>query len=882
MALVVLSSDLYSLVEEDLKGALIINADEVLRDEKAEFIRDIVKAVSGCNMIDSVVERLTEFVDGYAVAAALVGTWLRERCGTKEVVEALEWARGSIHKFVLGYVWWYIFGGNYDEAGAEKLARDHVPLIVATGLLGPHPPKFGRLIIEVFGGTAASPIVDWLTSMLHGVVEEGIRRIVEDAITRAYGSGEEKLCNGEDKGPCRLVEICAQFVRELGGKSREEVAERLEMRVVDALTRPGKSGGRPIDRLINDFVEAHNGERVNGRWRLRYPVKASAGVVYVEEEVDELDILLTLYGLASLYGVYNAPNLGVPKRLAGWVFVGGIEAADELHALSTFTIFHSYVYPLILKRRKELAQRAVERCAKIGRGLITSFDIWHAMGTVTAMDWSNATDEELAAAVKLATLILDKYATIIEILFTHFYFLFEEAWHRIEKGAKASLADAIAMAANVTARGWYIYAPTVIIAGKNSSNEVYKERYEALYRSASNAGKLALLELLFAEFPVEAAVLLNARENDERELLREVTKRVDSFVATLYGAERWYVASLLYPRLATLHAQLGEVDSALKYIEGALDALTLLEDALTKRRNEVEGILYSYLEMRFTRNIDVALEVLRFNVYVHSARVHMVAGNMQEAKKFAELACKSAERLDAYNEVVACSLQRRLAVIESGVPPLGDFEQLWHRALDDVGTLGVEVMVTTLGQYLVALASMWRLGEVAKLLEKWWPVFVLGEEETAITYGVLSLFDTRYLRKVMAYLPAEARDNLPTLAYALREAFEAGLFSEDLHVDEGAWKRLLDIYGYEVTRLLVTVAWNPSYLFLLVLVGLAYCRDDWGLILARLAARIGSLFKTYDGRLFGELATILEKIGSGECLNNEVMKFVYKLYYYDL
>jgi len=64
---------------------------------------------------------------------------------------------------------------------------------------------------------------------------------------------------------------------------------------------------------------------------------------------------------------------------------------------------------------------------------------------------------------------------------------------------------------------------------------------------------------------------------------------------------------------------------------------------------------------------------------------------------------------------------------------------------------------------------------------------------------------------------------------------------------------------------------------------LAYCKsgEGWGLKLAMAAARAGSQrFKTIVGRLFGELYKSLEGATVGNCVTDEVLRAVYKLYYY--
>jgi len=183
---------------------------------------------------------------------------------------------------------------------------------------------------------------------------------------------------------------------------------------------------------------------------------------------------------------------------------------------------------------------------------------------------------------------------------------------------------------------------------------------------------------------------------------------------------------------------------------------------------------------------------------------------------------------------------------------------------------------------VVALISASRLSDVEKVLEEWGCALELDPVASALTYGVLSLFNERHLEKAVGHLPEGARANLPRLADALHNAVETSLFTKIPEIAMPAIKTLALVHGVDVIKALFEVASASNKLFLSALVGLAYCKrsEEWGLKLARAAARAGSqLFKGTFSRLFSELYKALEGVAVGNCVTDEVLRAVYKLYY---
>ena len=180
----------------------------------------------------------------------------------------------------------------------------------------------------------------------------------------------------------------------------------------------------------------------------------------------------------------------------------------------------------------------------------------------------------------------------------------------------------------------------------------------------------------------------------------------------------------------------------------------------------------------------------------------------------------------------------------------------------------------------MALAVTGRFNYVEKVLKEWDKLLKLDPDVSALTYGVISLFDGRYLDQAREGLPEWDRANLPKFTDVLHDIVEAGLFARESRNLKLAIERVSDIYGKGAVMALIRVAW-PVKVFLLTLVGLAYCKrgEEWGLRLARAAARAGSRLKGIKGRLFDELYKALEGATVDNCVTDEVLRAVYKLYY---
>jgi len=851
-----------------------------------------VEKYSGCkgDAVKKVADTIaSQFADGYAVAAVLAADWLgRKECSSGEVEKAVERARRDVRRFALDYIWHVVLGED------ENVARWAAPLILATGFYGPHPPKLGesvavamsRVVEEIFGRGSVrrdDNVLKWLTQPLHGILYETTEKVTHSAVSRRFGVGSDELCQGSQEESCRLVEICSKVLKKVSQKrySVEEVAEEYAKVVAKKLEAPGPDGERQIDFLIDDFLRAFNGVAENGRWRIRYEVEMPEGDIMVEDVVDELDVLSALYGLAVLPVWYL-----VLKPLEGWFFVNGAK----------IKVIDLYLYPLLKERSEELVKKAMTIIHKIleRNGAYTVVDVLRAVGIAAAGHWAKATDEELGEAAELAAIAFHHFAIAIPIVLENVKPLLSETWRRVVKretyedgGKYQRLVDVLISIIYSAVRGHppsslHFFIPEM----EEPDPETVVKRFAALYNAASNAGKLRLLEVLIYALDWEigganvAAVLLGNPQLSRWEAIDEVARRVEEFVSHLHGVERAYAVARLYPQLAVRYTTkaVGIAEEALKALE---ELWMAYEKDITTTREE----LRPYLELMHVKpDLGWKLNTLRKYVYHHVALVYMYSDELDKAVKYAEKACELARKFgEVYDEVSSCSLPSRLKVVRDGTLPIKEFEELWQKASLRVIRMGAEDIATALSEYVVALASASRLSDVEKTLEEWGWALELYPDTSTLTYGVLSLFDRRYLEMVAEGIPERARANLPKFADVLHDAVETGLFAEDPEIITSAMETLMLVHGKDVAKALVEI--GPSRkLFLSALVGLAYCKrgEKWGLKLAKAAARAGSQLSKggIDGRLFDELARALENATAGNCVTEEVLRAVYKLYYF--
>ncbi|MEM3964960.1 MAG: hypothetical protein QW584_04465, partial [Thermofilaceae archaeon] len=137
-ALLVIPGDWYKRVQKVLEeyrlDTSLVNLD--LRQD--DFLRDIIKAYSGCEVIpDELVEDVKKF-SSYTLVAKLAGEWLRGKCdkAREEVETALKESEKNAKRFIARYIWKAIFQRN-----DELARREAIPLLIRAHF-GPIPRKF--------------------------------------------------------------------------------------------------------------------------------------------------------------------------------------------------------------------------------------------------------------------------------------------------------------------------------------------------------------------------------------------------------------------------------------------------------------------------------------------------------------------------------------------------------------------------------------------------------------------------------------------------------------------------------------------------------------------------------------------------------------------
>jgi len=238
-ALMVLSNDQYSALSDvlfrkvDKRLVKIVDADEVLKDEKRNFAKELVRAYCGCS--DEAAERVadatvSQFEDGYAVMAASAARLMREG---RSINDAIQEARRKTIKYALDYIWSCIYG----DRDGKLVFYHHAPLIMAKGLLGSHFPQRELLTPDVmdeiarytfgFGSTAVDKdALRWLDSLRPGTaLYEAIRGAAYGAVYRHFRVGSDEICQGSSSYSCYMVERLEKLLYRLRYKNYRSVEE---------------------------------------------------------------------------------------------------------------------------------------------------------------------------------------------------------------------------------------------------------------------------------------------------------------------------------------------------------------------------------------------------------------------------------------------------------------------------------------------------------------------------------------------------------------------------------------------------------------------------------------------------------------------------------
>jgi len=594
VALMVLSEDQVETIAQseglggEVKKMILSDVDVIKVGDvvKAElFVKALVEKYSNCSsdMVEGTAKAIVlSFKDGYAVAAVLAADWLkRGGCRGEEVERAVERAKGDVHRFALDYIWHVVLGKDV------AVAKWHVPLLLAVGLFGPHPPKLAEAVVRAFGGEPEDAVVRWFSQPLHGTIFEAIKNFVNcvDHSRRNFA-----LC--EDNVAKMLIK---SIPRELA-ENEERSTEMLKQKIVTAVSAH-------LSSLVEDFARAVNGRKLKsltqGGCRLYWWVLKSKalGMIYVpvEDVYDWLDVLLAVLGIASLRVVL--PTLEEFAR--EWVMIGRLfMTIDRERGLVVVgepaQALFEYVLAALYTDGGALRSKVAEVFYKVrNRGYLTQMDAWEVVGLLKAVDWENADDEEVKYALRLS------------------HYLFREYRFALPEAVKSSLQRLFKAALSRLDR---VAGELAFLYRKYSIEGLDPW---ALYDKVNGIEKVFVLQGLLRQRKIG---------RDDLDKIEEKVKELENSDVSLL------LRLIVYPRLAVHYAEVGEREKAETYIDRSLKALSRVGPS-SETLWHLLSPYYSPLEFsQWT-------EELPLYVYLNVAIAYRLLGNVQKGSDVVEKVC---------------------------------------------------------------------------------------------------------------------------------------------------------------------------------------------------------------------------------------------------
>jgi len=164
--LAVVSSDQYALIKDLLPTTRVVDADEMLREDKERYVKAIVEEYCGCSgeTAKEAARLIVRLEDNYAAAAAIAG--YRLRSGGADVGEAVREAVEEVRRFAVHYI-------------RRALLKD----------VAYEESEVGYALLEALRSAGksggAGVVVRWLSQPLRGT----LRGVVEELMGRAAGRG---------------------------------------------------------------------------------------------------------------------------------------------------------------------------------------------------------------------------------------------------------------------------------------------------------------------------------------------------------------------------------------------------------------------------------------------------------------------------------------------------------------------------------------------------------------------------------------------------------------------------------------------------------------------------------------------------------------------
>jgi len=200
LTLIVIPSDFYNALSEEMRNALEVHRLDVLEglvdtEFLAELIREYTRTKSnpdGCALSDRELSELTgelaKFDSGHALIARLIGEELaRSNCSAREIEELISKAKGKAEKFIVLHING-LFKVHEDSHTAKALVEIFALRQPFIDSVRPGVPILTPGIIELIGeersaktlyGAEGKELRNWLALRQHDLIEEAIEKLLK-------------------------------------------------------------------------------------------------------------------------------------------------------------------------------------------------------------------------------------------------------------------------------------------------------------------------------------------------------------------------------------------------------------------------------------------------------------------------------------------------------------------------------------------------------------------------------------------------------------------------------------------------------------------------------------------------------------------------------
>jgi len=206
LALIVLPSDVYNALSEEVKNALEVYRLDVSQglintELLAELIREYTRTKgnpSGCELSNDVLSKLAselvKFDSDHALIARLIGEELaRSNCDVGKVEELINKAEGKVRAFIIQYIN-KLFKVDENPNTAKVLVEVFALRRPFVNKLRPGDPILAPGIVELIGegrgvktlyGAEGGELRGWLAIRQHDLIEEAVKRLLICIVNRS-------------------------------------------------------------------------------------------------------------------------------------------------------------------------------------------------------------------------------------------------------------------------------------------------------------------------------------------------------------------------------------------------------------------------------------------------------------------------------------------------------------------------------------------------------------------------------------------------------------------------------------------------------------------------------------------------------------------------